>query len=256
MGLQALIFDVDGTVAETADLHRAAFNEAFAELGIGWHWDRAIYSQLAPVAFDLPKLRLFALATRRVGAAHVPSATKLAAIASRKAQLYCKSVRQGAARLRPGVARLINEARFDGLSIAAVSTSSRAETEALISATLGFHSLGWFNNIQTSENAGAPSCIATLYRLSLGEMGISPDRAIAIGDSETSNSAAARSGLKTIVTPSLYTSSNRFIDAALVISDLGQPNQPFTVLRGETSGQGFVTPALLHQILAPKAAAA
>ena len=256
MGLQALIFDVDGTVAETADLHRAAFNRAFEEHGLSWHWDREIYSQLTPIDFTLPKLRLFSVAAKRTGHTHVPTYECLARIAARKAQIFCRSVQSGAARLRPGVARLMNEARHEGISLAAVSTSTRAETEALISAILGFHALGWFSSLQVAENAGVPAAKRTLYRAALDDMGISGRRAVAIEYSEGGASAAANCGISVIATPGLYPSSNPFTHARLSVSDLGQPAEPFTVLKGDSKHHAFVSPALLRDISSPKAAAA
>jgi len=256
MGLQALIFDVDGTVAETADLHRAAFNRAFDEHGLGWHWDREIYSTLMPVEFTIPKLRLFALAAQRTGHAHVPVSETLAKIAARKAQLFCRSVQNGAARQRPGVARLLNEAQHEGLSLAAVSTSTRAETEALLSATLGFHTLGWFSSLKTSENAGMPSNLGALYRAVLDDLGIAGRRAIAINGSDPGCEAATSCGLAVIATPGIYTSSNRFEKARMVVSDLGEPAEPFTALKGGNNDAQFVSPAVLRHMVSPSAAAA
>jgi len=255
MGLQAIIFDVDGTVAETADLHRAAFNRAFEEQGLSWHWDREIYAQLAPVEFSSPKLRLFAAATRRSGG-QTPSHEVLAKIAARKAHIFSNLVREGAARLRPGVARLMQEAQAEGLLLGAVSTSTRAETQALISATLGFHGLGWFTCLKTAESAQVPAAERSLYQAVLDDFGLEGRRAVAIDDSANGATAASRCGLPVLATPSMYTASNRFADAALTVSDLGQPAEPFTVISGDANGHVCVSPALLREIAFPKAAAA
>lgn len=256
MGLQALIFDVDGTVAETADLHRAAFNRAFDEHGLGWHWDREIYSQLSPIEFTLPKLRLFSIAARRSGHANAPDYEQLARIAARKAQLFCNAMREGEVRLRPGVARLLREARHEGLALAAVSTSTRAETQALLTATLGFHTMGWFTCLKTSEDAGIPAAQRPLYRAVLDDLGIKGRRAVAIEDSVTGATAASRCGISVVVAPSMYTASGRFEGAALTVSDLGQPAEPFTLINGQANGHGWVSPSLLRDIILPKAAAA
>ena len=256
MGLQAIIFDVDGTVAETADLHRAAFNRAFQEQGINWHWDREIYSQLAPVEFSLPKLRLFAAATRRSGQCDTPGHQDIAKIAARKAQIYCNLMREGRARLRPGVARLMKEARHEGLLLGAVSTSSRAETQALLTATLGFHGMGWFSVLKTSENAKLQGAERSLYQAVLDEFGLKGRQAIAIEDSPSGAAAAAECDIPVLATPSLYTASNHFNMAALTVSDLGQPVEPFTVINGEPDGATFVSPSMLRSISKPKAAAA
>ncbi|NOR62027.1 MAG: HAD hydrolase-like protein [Rhodobacteraceae bacterium] len=256
MGLQALIFDVDGTVAETADLHRAAFNRAFAEHGLSWHWDREIFSQLAPVEFSLPKLRLFSVAMRRSGQGHVPSHSELANITKRKAHIFCQSVREGAARLRPGVVRLMQEALHEGLSIGAVSTSSRAETQALLIATLGFHNMHWITSLKTAEDAQVPAAERSLYKAVLDDFDIVGRRAFAIDDSASGALAASRNGIPVLATPSMYSASSRFDNAALTISDLGQPAEPFTVISGKAYGHPFVSPALLRALLALKAEAA
>ncbi len=255
MGLQAIIFDVDGTVAETADLHRAAFNRAFEEHGLSWHWDRAIYAQLMPVEFTPPKLRLFAVAARRAGG-QAPSHEVLAKIATRKAHIFSDLARNGAARLRPGVARLLQEAQAEGLLLGAVSTSTRAETQALLSATLGVHGLGWFSSLKTAEDAQVPTAERSLYQGVLDDFGIEGRRAIAIDDSATGTTAAYRCGLPVLATPSLYTARHSFAEAALTVSDLGHPAEPFTVISGDAKGHACVSPALLRDIASPKAAAA
>ncbi|MBL1436172.1 MAG: HAD hydrolase-like protein [Rhodobacteraceae bacterium] len=256
MELQAIIFDVDGTVAETADLHRAAFNRAFQEHGLDWHWDREIFSQLSPVEFSLPKLRLFSMATRKSGQGSVPNHSDLAQIALRKAHFFCQLVHEGAAHLRPGVARLMQESLHEGLSIGAVSTSSRVETQTLLSATLGFHNLSNIICLKTAEDAHISTAERSLYQAVLEDFGINGNRAIAIDDSANGVAAAAFNGIPALATPSMYTASNRFEYAALTLSDLGQPAEPFTVISGNAFGHACVSPALLRQIALPKAAAA
>ncbi len=256
MGLQALIFDVDGAVAETADLHRAAFNRAFQEHGLGWHWDRAIFSQLMPVEFALPKLRLFAMAAQQAGQAPMPDQSALAGIAAAKARIYCRMAREGTALLRPGVARLLQEAHAEGILLAAVSTSTRAEAQTLLSATLGFHTMGWFVSLKTAEDAPAQARERALYRAVLDDLGIKGRRAVAIDDSATGALAASQCGISVIATPGLYTASNGFDMAALTLSDLGHPAEPFSVISGDSLGHSFVSPALLRAIISPSAAAA
>ena len=256
MGLQAIIFDVDGTVAETADLHRAAFNRAFQEQGLNWHWDREIFSQLSPVEFSLPKLRLFSLAIKRSGAARVPSHEDLVNVAVRKAHYFCQSVHNGAAHLRPGVARLMQECVHEGLLLGAVSTSTRAETQSLLAAVLGFHTMGQIASLKTAEDANVQTAERSLYRAVLDEFGLTGNRAIAIDDSTIGAAAARQTGLAILATPSMYSSSHRFENTAVILSDLGQPAEPFTVMNGDAHGHTYVSPMLLREIAVPKAAAA
>src|SRR5512146_2078193 len=48
--LTALIFDVDGTLADTERAHLAAFNHAFAEEGLDWRWDEPTYTRLLEIS--------------------------------------------------------------------------------------------------------------------------------------------------------------------------------------------------------------
>ena len=57
--LHALIFDVDGTLAETEELHREAFNRAFAAEGLSYRWDQARYRSLLLVTGGRQRLEHF-----------------------------------------------------------------------------------------------------------------------------------------------------------------------------------------------------
>ena len=57
MTLRALVFDVDGTLADTESLHLRAFNRAFEEAGFHWHWDDATYDRLLEVEGGLARIR-------------------------------------------------------------------------------------------------------------------------------------------------------------------------------------------------------
>ncbi len=255
MKIQALIFDLDGTVAEISDLHRAAFNRAFSENGLGWHWDREIFSQLSPVKFALPKLRMFLVAARQSGHTHLPSLEQLARIASDKARIFCQDLQANAAPLRPGVARLIQEARHEGLTLAAVSTHSRAEAQTLLSVTLGFSSPSRFSSLKTSENVGIAASESSLYQAVLRDLGLKGEKSLALVDSASSEKAARKNSISVIATPGLYTSCNRFEAGTLVVSDLGQPAQPFTVLQGDAGQQSCISPSMLQNMVSAKVAA-
>lgn len=61
MTLRALIFDVDGTLAETEqEGHLPAFNAAFARAGLGWTWEPALYGRLLAVTGGKERIRHYA----------------------------------------------------------------------------------------------------------------------------------------------------------------------------------------------------
>ncbi len=59
MNIKAIIFDVDGTLADTEEGHRQAFNKAFAEAGLNWHWDLDLYDKLLAVTGGKERIRYF-----------------------------------------------------------------------------------------------------------------------------------------------------------------------------------------------------
>jgi beta-phosphoglucomutase-like phosphatase (HAD superfamily) len=115
--LKALVFDVDGTLAETEELHRRAFNEAFEEAGIDWMWSRDLYRELLSTTGGRERIFVYA---ERVGAE-----VDAPALHARKTRIYGEMVRSGVVNLRPGVVRLVERAKSERLALAIGTTTSR-----------------------------------------------------------------------------------------------------------------------------------
>lgn len=232
MTLEAVIFDVDGTLAETEELHRAAFNDAFARHGRDWRWDAASYHELLAVEGGLARLRAFVERVAPRELANLEHAGELEAIHATKSDLYLSLVEEGAP-LRPGVARLLHDVRSAGLKLAACTTSSRANFEALILNALGFEALEWFGAVVTREDVEAVKPDAAPYRATLARLGVAADRAIVIEDSARGVAAARGAGIDVIAAPGLYTRGEDLSGALMALSDLGEPAAPFEVLAGD-----------------------
>jgi len=133
MPLQGLIFDVDGTLAETEEVHRQAFNEAFAAFGLPWKWERPLYKELLQVSGG--KERILHYLTKWHAQDLAAVREKIPAIYDFKTKQYTAAIRAGAVELKPGVARLIGEARAAGARLAIATTSHRDNVEALLQHT-------------------------------------------------------------------------------------------------------------------------
>ncbi|HFQ15423.1 MAG TPA: HAD family hydrolase, partial [Rhodobacteraceae bacterium] len=142
--LDALIFDVDGTLAETEEAHRAAFNQAFGEWDLGWRWDKPLYARLLDITGGKERLRHFVHTHRPENSERFDDDANIIALHKRKTAIYMDRVSGGRIALRPGVARLLNEARAAGLTLAIATTTNLAPLQALFDGTLGREAMGWF----------------------------------------------------------------------------------------------------------------
>jgi HAD superfamily hydrolase (TIGR01509 family) len=216
--IKALIFDVDGTLAETEEGHRKAFNAAFVEAGLDWIWDVDLYRDLHRVTGGKERMRHYA---ERLD--HYPkdiSDADIARIHGRKNAHYAELVREGQCSLRPGVERIIRTSHAFGLRLAICTTSSRVNVIELLQATLGADGPALFEVVVTGEDAAAKKPAPDAYFRTLEALALPAEQCLAFEDSRNGLMAARAAGLATIVTPSLYTHEESFDGAALVTPDL------------------------------------
>jgi HAD superfamily hydrolase (TIGR01509 family) len=230
----ALIFDVDGTLVETEELHRAAFNEAFAaEGGLGWHWDQALYARLLAVTGGKERIAEY---QRSLGLAALPAA-EVAALHAAKTGHYTRLVAEGGLQLRPGVRRLLEAAHQAGVRRAIATTTSPANVEALLAAC---GQLPAFDVVAAGDEVAAKKPAADVYLLALRRLGVPAEACVAVEDTENGLLSARGAGLRCLITTSLYGGRGPFSGAAAVVSDLGEPGTPAELLAGPTLAGGLV----------------
>lgn len=215
---QALIFDVDGTLAETEELHRRAFLAAFAEDGLDWDWSIDLYRELLRVTGGKERIRAF-LDRAAIPASDVPP-ERIARLHARKTEIYGALMRTGACTLRPGVEATLRRAHAAGLPLAICTTTSRPNVDALLAVTLGETGVSMFAAIVTGEDVAAKKPAPDAYHLTLERLGLPAAACLAFEDSANGLAAARAAHIPTLVTPSLFTAHERFDGAARVIPDL------------------------------------
>ncbi len=218
--LEAIIFDVDGTLAETEEIHRAAFNRAFEEAGLGWHWSEALYGELLKVTGGKERIAHFIEMNGDRATTGSKGPSLIADLHWRKTAIYAEMIAAGDVELRPGIAELIEGALIDSIRLAITTTTSRPNVDALLRSTLGPNGPSAFEVIAAGNSVAAKKPAPDIFITTLAELGLHPHDGLAIEDSQNGLRAATAAGLPTLVTPSHYSSGEDFSGATRVVDSL------------------------------------
>lgn len=233
--LQGLIFDVDGTLANTErDGHRVAFNSAFQEAGLDWYWSVEFYGELLKVAGGKERVIYFLNQYQSGLIARHKLDDFAAKIHRLKTKYYLQLLNSGKITLRPGTKRLIESAKRSGIRMAIATTTALPNVIALLEKYLD---LDWFEVIAAGDIVAAKKPAPDIYNYVLEKMKIPSQNILVIEDSDNGLIAAKAAALTTIITLNNYTENQDFRQADLVISDLGEPDQPCKVIQGTWQGE-------------------
>lgn len=220
--LKALIFDVDGTLADTESAHRAAFNQAFDEFGLDWHWDDALYTQLLQISGGKERILHYWQATH-------PDMLELGGLALQdtvnrlhelKTAAYEAAVNSGKVQLRQGVLALMCEAHAQGLQLAIATTTSPVNIAALLRRALGADWRLNFTAIGDASTAPIKKPDPQVYLQMLQAMQLQANECIAFEDSWNGLQASRAAGLATVITPTQYTVDHDFTGAMCLVPDM------------------------------------
>ena len=220
MTLKAIIFDVDGTLADTEDAHRNAFNQTFAENDLPWNWDVALYDKLLKVTGGKERIKYYV-------ESFLPDFQKPADydgfvknLHLRKTAHYTAALRDGHIPLRPGIRQLIGDARKAGLKLAVSTTTSPENVSALLEVGLGKDWAQNFDALGCGDIVPAKKPAPDIYNWVLNELKLAPQDCIALEDSNNGLRSSLAAGIKTYITTNPYTCKQDFTGAAAVFEDL------------------------------------
>jgi len=253
--MPALVFDCDGVLAESErDGHRAAFNRAFAEFGVPIHWSEVEYGEKLLVSGG--KERVASVLTPEVvqaaGLPGDPAGQRewLARFHRRKTAIFREIAASDGLRPRPGVVRLVDAAAEAGWSLAVASTASEESVCVILQTVLGPDRAERFA-VFAGDVVTAKKPDPSIYRLALERLGVTRAETVVLEDSRNGLLAATGAGLRCVVTPSSFTLDEDFAEASLVVTSLGDPEEPMAILanRSPASPDGQIELRDLEAVL-------
>ncbi len=232
MSVGAVLFDVDGTLAETeADGHRVAFNRAFADDNLAWHWDQARYGELLTVTGGRERIAFFAATDAPDWLAAPDAQQRIAALHARKNAHYARIVEDGELQLRPGLAALFGQLRQHRVRLAIVTTTSRANVDVLLRVTLGEDAINWFSVYVCGEDVQRKKPDPEAYRLALQRLDLPARACVAVEDSGNGLRAALGARIDTFIVRSRYCRDDDFAGAAAVFDGFATGDGPGLTVR-------------------------
>jgi HAD superfamily hydrolase (TIGR01509 family) len=214
----ALIFDVDGTIAETEELHRQAFNESFTKSGLDWKWDIDLYARLLRITGGKERISHF-LSTYRTGKDQLPAA-QIAELHRMKNMRYAELLADGACHPRPGIVDAFDAAQQRGQLLAIATTTSRSNVEALFVPIFGRDWADRFQVVVCGEDVERKKPAPDAYLTVLASLQLPPQACLAIEDSRNGLLAAQSAGVPVVIVRSMYFASDDFGGALEVVDEL------------------------------------
>jgi len=218
--LRALIFDVDGTLADTEELHRQAFNSAFMEMALDWDWGREQYKKLLEVSGGKERIGHY-IETLQVSPMQRRALRECIPMIHRtKTRIYKELVESGRLSFRPGVKRLLTDARAAGLKLGIATTTTLDNVHALLDSALGTRGASWFDAVGAGDLVEQKKPAPDIYNLVLSTLRVPREECVAFEDSVNGLRAAKAAGLFTIVTPTQWNRDHDFSGADLLLPSL------------------------------------
>jgi HAD superfamily hydrolase (TIGR01509 family) len=242
--LRALIFDVDGTLADTEEFHRRAFNAVFAAAGLAWWWNRSTYRELLRVAGGRQRMRAYAEREDPSLAKRPEFEELLVAMHAAKTKRYDASLREQPLPLRPGIVRLFDEADAGGVRLAIATTTTAANLDALLEPAFGLAWRNRFAAVVSGSEIQRLKPAPDVYVETLRRLNLDASECLAFEDSANGIRSAAAAGLAIVATPTWYSLAESLPPTFVSLPHLGDPDHP---LPKDAPGAPYVDLARLRE---------
>ncbi|MDJ0881355.1 MAG: HAD family hydrolase [Gammaproteobacteria bacterium] len=247
--VKAFIFDVDGTLADTErDGHRVAFNLAFEQFGLDWHWDEETYGALLAVTGGKERIQHYINTYNKPEKNRPDLEDLIKSLHAKKTENYVALLANNAIPLRTGVKRILSEAREAGIRLAIATTTTPQNVTALLENALGKESLDWFEVIGAGDIVPKKKPAPDIYDYVLDALDLKAEDCIAFEDSKNGILSSLGADLKTIITYNGYTRDDDFTGALMVLDQMGDIDHPSSVIQHDYQ-QDYLTVDTIRQLV-------
>lgn len=247
--IEGVIFDVDGTLADTEEIHRQAFNLAFEQFELGWDWTPALYEELLRISGGRERITHYGADLRANFNSEAEFNNYVLNVHGVKTEIYRDLLHSGAIKLRPGVERLLDECRRANMVLGIATASKYANLKTLLDQNLGTEWPTWFETIKTCDSVDEKKPSPAVYLAVLDSLPVPARRCLAFEDTVNGLKSATGAGICTIVTTHFFTRNHQFPEAGLVVNHLGDPDRPFQVVVGDAGDSQLVDLDLMNRVL-------
>lgn len=199
--MKALFLGSISVLVDTSEIQREAFNRAFSEAGLDWHWSQDTYRHMLTESGGQGRIEDFA---EEKGAD-----VDAQALHARKTEIFQEMLRKEGLSIRPQTERLLNSAREQGLKIAFVSGTAKESLDAVLEGLGGADALG-FDLVTSRETGLAAKPDPALYLYALETLGLEAGEVTAIEDNGPGVAAARAAGLSCLAYPNENTEGHDF----------------------------------------------
>lgn len=227
---KALIFDCDGVIVESEELHRISYNECWEEAGLGFEWSYELYEMLQnSIGGGKEKMRWYfnnygwpdgKLTDSKDE--HEKREKLISHLHERKTEMYQKLIREGKAQVRPGVLRLMDEAHERGLKTAICSAANSRSVKFVLDMLVGSDRLNKFDIILAGDDVKQKKPDPMIYKVARERLGVKAEDCVVIEDTQIGLAAARGADMKVIITYTPYTATQQFDGADAVFPSLGE----------------------------------
>lgn len=246
--LQCLIFDFDGTLVDSEEIHRVAFNRAFLDAGLTWTWSKDLYLELLVVTGGKERIGYYLEKFKPNDRPSTDPVEFISTLHRAKTKHFNHQLIQGDLEVRIGVRALLCEARAAGIRLAIATTTSLENVQGFIEIYLGKSVLDWFEIIAAGSCVAKKKPAPDIYQYVLEKLGLQANQCIALEDSENGLRSAIAAGVGTIITTNQYTIDQDFSAALIVVDSIGESGRPFKVTQGESMGATYLDLDLIRKL--------